>query len=765
MRAYLAVIKDSFREAFASRVLWILLLFITLFLVALSPLATKVQLASTLRPSDIHSGTEFPQTLQRQSQSTPAAPGKHLWPLLSESLREQISQLENDDIQENSDLVLFELVRELNTLLERPDFYNEEDWKRYPLSDEAKKLQQSERSELSPAQLRRLNRLALDAAFAEHIERVPKQAVQVVYFGYEIGDSFPATYEQTQQFIKTLLVQVMNFLVGTLGIFVAILVTAPIIPHMFEPGAIDLLLSRPVSRSFLFLAKFLGGCAFIVLNSVYLIAGLWIYVGLRFDIWSNKLLLCVPVFLFLFAIYYSVSALAGVVWRNAVVSIVVAILFWVACFTVGTSKGVVETMFLNPRRMAVVVPAGETLIAANKSGETFQWLPDEREWMPVFQAQISNPVPFGMFYPMVGPVYDSQADRLVAIQSAVPGAPGFAGTGKLAVAKREENWRRISGVNSPSGTQSLFIDREGKILVAGTGGVFRFEGDPTVEHVPFKILGKDIAPRGKAGRFVAVGPKEIKAWPPPLTAGRNAADDSLAIYSRGELRILALTPEDRYEIKRETDLETNRPALVAFAGRKVMVALESGEIRQFDVQTLKELDRFQPFKGEKPRQIVATKDGRWFAVLFHNQELWLYDAEQNQPADIDIAGQGNISAIAFSTNNELLVADRYPRVLGYSLKTGTVAHRYESETELLEKAYRFIIKPIYTVFPKPGELDNLVTYLLTDQEEATIGREKVQENLQSERITLNIWQPVWSNLAFLTVILLLTCIYIERKDF
>ena len=39
MRAYLAVIKDSFREAFSSKILWVLIVMIALFLVLLSGLS------------------------------------------------------------------------------------------------------------------------------------------------------------------------------------------------------------------------------------------------------------------------------------------------------------------------------------------------------------------------------------------------------------------------------------------------------------------------------------------------------------------------------------------------------------------------------------------------------------------------------------------------------------------------------------------------------------------------------------------------------
>ena len=57
MKAYLAVIKDSFREAFASRVLWILLVLITLLLLLLAPLGVKDEVAATLSRGDISNFT------------------------------------------------------------------------------------------------------------------------------------------------------------------------------------------------------------------------------------------------------------------------------------------------------------------------------------------------------------------------------------------------------------------------------------------------------------------------------------------------------------------------------------------------------------------------------------------------------------------------------------------------------------------------------------------------------------------------------------
>ena len=56
MRPYLTVLKDSFHEAFASRVLWILLAVSTLVLLALAPLGLQDQRATLLRRSSVICG-------------------------------------------------------------------------------------------------------------------------------------------------------------------------------------------------------------------------------------------------------------------------------------------------------------------------------------------------------------------------------------------------------------------------------------------------------------------------------------------------------------------------------------------------------------------------------------------------------------------------------------------------------------------------------------------------------------------------------------
>ena len=86
---------------------------------------------------------------------------------------------------------------------------------------------------------------------------------------------------------------------------------------------------------------------------------------------------------------------------------------------------------------------------------------------------------------------------------------------------------------------------------------------------------------------------------------------------------------------------------------------------------------------------------------------------------------------------------------------------------MLEILYRYVVMPLYTVFPKPGELDGVVTYLVVGDpvnlfEQSRMPRDQV--NLE-RRGPIDIWQPIWSNLAFLAVMLTVTCVYISRRDF
>jgi ABC-2 family transporter protein len=797
MRPYLAVLKDSFREALASRILWLLTGLISLVLfVGLAPFTLREEAAARFQRNEFRNGQEFLKLLAAQAKSPAPSPARRIWSRLSEPLRVRLQTLSPDNLNEQAN-TLNGVRDDLNGMLNNDDLYDPAIWKPKDVPGEARNLidravdrlppeekQQVQRlptdkeltgnshelvvlavQQLSYEEKRRLNRLLIDAAFPEHILPAPGKALYANWFGYRLGAPLPFEPKQLTLLVNFALFELTSFLAGILGVLIAILVTAPTVPQTFEPGAIDLLLSKPVSRSLLFLTKFFGASTFILINAIYLIGGMWLIAGLRFDIWSGKLLLCIPVLLFLFVIYYSVSALAGVIWRNAVVSVCCTVVFWGLCFAVGTLKNVAESAFLNPTRLSAILPAGEKLLAVNRGGHTFEWSAARSGWEEVFRG----PETGGSFFfreRMLGPIYDPKADRLCAIESTPTRFDFFGGAGKLLIGPRREDWRRMESAVSPSGPQAMFVDPRGRIVVVGLFGIYRYEGNADVEHRAFKVLGVDLA-RNRSGQFVRMGPATAPKWQRPLVAAMKGRDGSLAVVSRGKLSVLVPNAADQYVEKKERDLGVEQGSAVAFAGSQIVVALPDGRLRIFSGESLDEQGSIKLPDRAKPRALAASPDGQWLAVLLDNHSLRICDLEGRAPLSAQITGQGDITTAVFSPTNELLASDGFGRVTRYHADTFEPVEAFSPSMDALEALYRYLITPLYTIFPKPGELDSVVSYLVVGDPVDLFNQDRrSRDELSGDRnAAVDIWRPIWSNLAFLTAMLTITCVYISRRDF
>ena len=130
----------------------------------------------------------------------------------------------------------------------------------------------------------------------------------------------------------------------------------------------------------------------------------------------------------------------------------------------------------------------------------------------------------------------------------------------------------------------------------------------------------------------------------------------------------------------------------------------------------------------------------------------------------DVRGQGDISAVFFTPEDAMLVVDRAKRVSQYELGSFNRTNSFAPAMTPVEIAYHYAIVPIYTVFPKPGELGNTIQYVLKKEETTDIGGLQ-QGNLQAKRVRLRPWAPVRSSLIFVIVVLGIACVYIERQDF
>ena len=68
--------------------------------------------------------------------------------------------------------------------------------------------------------------------------------------------------------------------------FLAVFASAGLIPTVFEPGRIELLLSKPVARHHILLGRYLGNLLVVAFNMLYLVGGVWLIFGIKTGMWT-----------------------------------------------------------------------------------------------------------------------------------------------------------------------------------------------------------------------------------------------------------------------------------------------------------------------------------------------------------------------------------------------------------------------------------------------------------------------------------------------
>jgi ABC-2 type transport system permease protein len=111
----------------------------------------------------------------------------------------------------------------------------------------------------------------------------------------------------------------------TWGLFLSVFASAGLIPSVLEPGRIELLVSKPVSRTHILLGRYAGNVLVVSCNFIYLVLGVWTILGLKTGIWSPAFLLSIATTTFIFAVLLSVVVLVGVLFDSAALSTMISV--------------------------------------------------------------------------------------------------------------------------------------------------------------------------------------------------------------------------------------------------------------------------------------------------------------------------------------------------------------------------------------------------------------------------------------------------------
>ena len=759
IKPYLAILVDSFREALASRVLWVLLVLITLLLLALAPVRVYQEESYQLQTADMDDSFGLVAKLQAAAEEEGAgSPQRTVLDALPEKVQSEVRQFkledkENPFVRRAARGVVGDVVEALQKVTGERLLYTPEQRSAVALTEEEREL--AERAEPTAAEKVQLNRRFLESTFPGHIERSIGKQMRVSYtpaFDYPL----PTDEKTTREFIERVIAIALDFVLGVVGVIVAILVTANIIPTTFNPGAVDLLLSKPVNRAAMFLTKFFGGCAFILLCGAYLLAGFWLVAGVRLDLWNPSILYSIPIFLFLFVIYYSVSALAGVIWRNAIICVVMTILFWLVCFTVGASKGTMDALLLAPYTLKSVTRADDGgLIVGTAYGKAYRsagsgWqelLASPEELIPGSQANARR---------MAGPVAVAEPLRVFAVK----------GRGdRFSYADETDDWRTEQGAALPfGGVDRMFATPDGRLLLVARANVHLLPPDAAMEGAKeAKFMGLNLGNRQNPA-LKAVGPDKSLILGSDYAVGYDPAAGRLAYFDRGAVTVLESGADGRFVQTAQRTLELDRAVtgMVQPAGDHLVLVLEKGEVRVLDASTLEETAAFVVDTTERPTSLAASPDGRFAAAAFVDGRLWLHDADTGAGSLPRVGEQGQVGGVGFDADGHLLVTSTGMVVHEYALPDLARVGGFTPELTTAEKVYWWLVHPIYTVFPKPGEMSSVITYLITDQQSF----EAPDQGQGSDaRIKIDVWTPVVSNAIFVVVMLTLTSLYVTWKNF
>lgn len=409
MKPYIAILIDSFWEAVGNKVLWALLIGWSLLLLALAPFGYVSERSFQLSSADIANRTQLIEKLARGAKRRGPQSIQAVAKRLDADFLEQLEAAAEDDSGgKRRALASSQLASKLNAAVNARDLYSEEVFPTAQRRKRLKPLIETPADELTEGDVEELNRELLQLAFPMELNLPRGEQLWIGYAGFKLGEPLPVSRRQINQFLEPLLLGIVIKLgLGILAVFIAIIVTSPMIPDTFRSGSLHLLLSKPISRVWLYLSKFFGGCIFVLVNITFVLIGLYLIAGFRFEIWNNGLLACIPLLMFVFVIFYSVSALVGLMWGNAIVCVVSCMVFWFLCFSIGFMHDAMLPQVEVMPQISKIREIDGHLMSVNEKGDLGVWNEEFSVWQPAAETNGGRQVR------TFGPIYDEENQQIV----------------------------------------------------------------------------------------------------------------------------------------------------------------------------------------------------------------------------------------------------------------------------------------------------------------------------------------------------------------
>ena len=770
MRPYLAIIVDSFRAAIASRVLYIMLALITLLFLVVGPLHLTETLDWQLN-QDQHfekSDTIIARLIERGETSKTKSTTR-VWSLLSKETQNNVRELYKNQSktdgpgsnQRDKRKKIAKLVDELNAMIESPKFYREDDWDRFSKVAEAESLLENGFDNLSPERMRRLNRLLIGKAIPG---LAPSQAaaINLHYWFIDTGWTYNLSQQQISYYVSSGTTEFFDKFVLSIGLLIGIIVTANVIPQMFDPGSLNLLLSKPINRSGLYLTRFAGGCTQIAICAAYLFTGAWLWLGLAVGVWDQAFLWSIPIYILVFAIYYSISALIGLLYRSPILAVVATVVFWATCFAVGTSYLSFHALMQNQRLYDPLVTENG-VVAVNGYGDIVTWEANSKAWKIAIkspagpqqaEAAVNRFIVKLKTTPyQIRPTVDPSSKQVIA-GATISIASLHTGYSRYQGHVSDQSLKQFRNVGEFQGpAMAMFATDNGLLLCDRDGRFMRWDLNQN-KRVVAKSIGPD-----KRSRIVTA-----------YSVAMNPSNQEIAIHDTtdDQHQIIVFKPTDKGYVRDRSgviDVATSEKikCFIAYANNTIIAVAGNGRIVGLNATSMEPLPTMKTCESSCGIETIATSpDGKWIAMVYGNQRLWLMDVNNDRKLyRPSVTGNSNTSSVSFDAESRLCVFDRENRLTVYETASLTPVQEFTPKDSWFETAYRYLVSPLYTVFPKPGEFHKVTNYLSSTRDTAN----NPAVDLIFEPTESNPLAPLWSGLGFMVLMLGLSCWIFHFKDF
>jgi hypothetical protein len=527
----------------------------------------------------------------------------------------------------------------------------------------------------------------------------------------------------------------------------------------------------------LFLSKFVGGCAFVFLCVVQLIVGLYLVAGLRLDVWNVRMLWCIPVSVFLFAVFYSVSAVAGLRWRSPILAIGLTCMFGLFCFVIGFIGGLFDGLVTRPETIQHVVSVGDAFIGSTRGGGLVRLDRSENRWVEIIESDAMS------FDRVLAPIkLDSQRVATARVRNGRIN-PFGSGSLDLLVLSETEDWRPEPSLRLPTSTTRL--------IPMGDGAVAAMNSSSLAVTDRSSIL--DAAGEGQQEGASGAGQDDKADWlaklagmmggatkgfrpllPSRLTLAQprglvvNDSGDAMVILSRG--RITRLTKPDAgagdiWTVVAERQLEgdASRKFAIALNENLLMVAWPDSTAEIFDATELTTLARVELPSSLVPVDLAGLGDGKRFALVTSDGRCRIATVDETPAATLGRPLRlKEVESIAHvQQDNALLVVHHIDQLEVLDADSLQVRESVRPTLARWRLVDRYVITPLRTLTPQTGELGETIAAMVSGKSGVTIE----EGGEESQLVRYHMVRPVASCAGFIAFMLTVGCIYFVRRDF